>query len=97
MILGHIFGTQRITAEQFSVKKRGYGNKNYKFHIPTIKSNLLKRNIIYQGPKVWNSISFGICSKKSISCFKYACIKKLDEKKHIPRSKNLELNKRWYL
>ena len=55
---------------QFPLKERVYGNKNLKFHIPSVRSNLLKRNIIYQGPKRWNSTSVENCSKKSIQTFK---------------------------
>ena len=44
---------------QFSLKGRVYGNKNVKFHISSARSNLVKRNIIYQGPKLWNSIEGG--------------------------------------
>ena len=62
---------------QFSLKERVYGNKNVKFHIPSVRSNLLKRNIIYQGPKLWNSITVETCSKKSIQTFKTAYLKKL--------------------
>ena len=42
---------------QFPLKERVYGNKNVKFHIPSVRSNLLKRSIIYKGPKLWNSIT----------------------------------------
>ena len=42
---------------QFSLKERVCGNKNFKSHIPSARSNLLKRNIICQVPKLWNSIS----------------------------------------
>ena len=62
---------------QFPLKGRVYGNKNVKFHIPSARSNLLKRNIIYQGPKLWNSIAVETCSKKSIHTFKTAYLQKL--------------------
>ena len=52
IILHHIFVTQDIIAEQFSVKQGGYGNKNCKFYIPTVKLNLMKRNFIYQVLKI---------------------------------------------
>ena len=62
---------------QFSLKERVYGNKNVKFYITNVRSNLLKRNIIYQGPKLGNSITVETCSKKSIQTFKTAYRKKL--------------------
>ena len=62
---------------QFSLKERVYGNKNVKFYIPNVRSNLLKRNIIYQGPKLGNSITVETCSKKSIQTCKTAYRKKL--------------------
>ena len=62
---------------QFSLKERVYGNKNVKFYIPNVRSNLLKRNIIYQWPKLGNSITVETCSKKSIQTFKTAYRKKL--------------------
>ena len=63
--------------EQFPLKERVYGNNNVKFHIPSARSNLLKRSIIYQGPKLWNLITVENCSKKSIQTFKTAYLKKL--------------------
>ena len=66
-----------ITGE-FSLKQRVYGSKIVKFHIPSARSNfLLKREIIYQGPKLWNSTTAKTCSKKSIQTFKTAYLKKL--------------------
>ena len=61
---------------QFPLKERVCGNKNLKFHIPSVRSNLLKRNI-YQGPQLWYSTSVENCSKKSIQTFKTAYLKKL--------------------
>ena len=62
---------------QFPLKGRVYGNKNFKFHIPSARSNLLKRNILYQGTKLWKSTTVEICSKKSIQTFKTVYIRKL--------------------
>ena len=36
----------------FSIRTRVYGDNNYKFHLPSINTVLMKRNIIYQGPLV---------------------------------------------
>ena len=62
---------------QFPLKERVYGNKNVKVHILIVRSNLLNRSIIYQGPKLWNSITIETCSKKSIQRLKTAYLKKL--------------------
>ena len=32
-----------------------YRENNLKYHIPNINLALLKRNIVYQGPRIWNS------------------------------------------
>ena len=62
---------------QVPLKGRVYGDKNLKFHIPSARSKLLERNIIYQSPKLWNSTAVEICCKKSIQTFKAAYLKKL--------------------
>ena len=34
----------------FNIRNREYGGNNLKYHIPNINLELLKRNIVYQGP-----------------------------------------------
>ena len=36
-----------------SIRERSYGNQNLKFYLPIANTNLLKRDIVYQGPKLW--------------------------------------------
>ena len=45
--------------------------------IPNISSELLKRKIVYQGPKIWNSLKNDIKIKKTIFSFKKTLKKKL--------------------
>ena len=33
-----------------SIRNRDYGENNLKYHIPNINLELIKRNILYQGP-----------------------------------------------
>ena len=61
----------------FSIRTRVYGDNNYKYHLPSINTVLMKRNIIYQGPLVWNTIPPEIKNKKNIFCFKNAFRKHL--------------------
>ena len=65
------------TTGQFPLKERVYGNKNLKFHILSARSNLLKRNITYQVPKLWNATTVEECRKKNIQILKTAYLKKL--------------------
>ena len=39
-----------------SVRERNYGHSNAKFHFPLVNTNLFKRDIVYQGQKLWESI-----------------------------------------
>ena len=54
----------------FNIRNRDYGVNNRKYHIPNISSEILKRNIVYQGPKIWNNLKNDIKTKKSILSFK---------------------------
>ena len=36
-----------------SIRERSYGNQNLKFCLPIANTNLLKRDIVYQGPQLW--------------------------------------------
>ena len=56
----------------FSIRNRDYGAHNLKYHIPNINLELLKRNIVYQGPRIWNSLKNDIKIKESIFSFKKA-------------------------
>ena len=69
----------------FNSRTRVYGDNNYKYQIPTVNTELLKRNVVYQGPLVWNSIPADIKNKKNIFCFKKALRNYLSNKsgKHI--------------
>ena len=69
--------TTSIKRQNLCNKNYYYSNKKHEFYIPSARSNLLKRNIIYQGPKLWNSITVETCSKKSIQTFEIAYLKKL--------------------
>ena len=61
----------------FSIRTRVYGDNNYKYHLPSINTVLMKRNIICQGPLVWNTIPPEIKNEKNIFCFKNAFRKHL--------------------
>ena len=54
--------------DHLSIRKRNYGHNNGKFHLPLAKTNLFKQDIVYQGPKLCNSIS----TKVSVPTFKTA-------------------------
>ena len=64
----------------FKTRNRDYGENNLKYHLPNINSELLKRNVIYQGPKIWNSLKNNIKNKKSIYSFKKTLKNKLLKK-----------------
>ena len=49
-----------------------YRENNLKYHIPNINFALLKRNIVYQGPRIWNNLKNDIKIKKNIFSFKKA-------------------------
>ena len=61
----------------FSIRTRVYGDNNYKYHLPSINTVQMKRNIICQGPLVWNRIPPEIKNKKNSFCFKNAFRKHL--------------------
>ena len=63
--------------DHFSIRKRNYGHNNEKSHLPLANANLFKRDIVYQGPKLWNSIPANIKNKVSVSTFKTALKKHL--------------------
>ena len=42
------------------------------FHIPSVKSNYMKRCIHFKGPMVWNSVSKSVSSNCSFISFKIA-------------------------
>ena len=52
-------------------------HNNAKFYLPLANTNLFKRDIVYQGPKLWNSIPANIRNKVSVPTFKTALIKHL--------------------
>ena len=51
-----------------SIRERNYGHNTGKFHLPLANTNLFKQDIVYQGPKLCNSIS----TKVSVPTFKTA-------------------------
>ena len=64
----------------FNFRNREYGGNNLKYHVPNINLELLKRNIVYQGPRIWNRLKNDIKNKKSIFSFKKALKNELLEK-----------------
>ena len=40
--------------------------------MPVTNTELMKRNISYKGPKIWNMINTDMKNKKSFLCFKAA-------------------------
>ena len=44
--------------------------RNHKYHVPNVSSELSKRTIIYQGPKIWNKLKNGVKNKTNIFSFK---------------------------
>ena len=56
----------------FNIRNRECEENNLKHHIPNISLKLLKRNIVYQGPRTWNSLKSDIKIKSSIFSFKKA-------------------------
>ena len=63
--------------DHFSIRERNYGHNNAKFHLPLANTNLFKREIVYQGPKLWNSIPTNIKNKVSVPTFKTSLKKHL--------------------
>ena len=49
--------------DHFSIRERNYGHNNAKFHLPLANTNLFKQDIVYQGPKLWDSIPTNIKNK----------------------------------
>ena len=44
-------------SEHFQIINKTFGEKFFfKYHVLYAKSHLLKRNIIFQGPRLWNSL-----------------------------------------
>ena len=54
----------------FNARKRGYGESNHKYHVPNVNSELSKRTIIYQGPKIWKKLKTDVKNKTNIFSFK---------------------------
>ena len=63
--------------DHFSIRERNYGHNNANFHLPLANTNLFKRDIVYQGPKLWNSIPTNIKNKVSVPTFKTSLKKHL--------------------
>ena len=60
--------TSASISEHFQITNRTFGEKNY--HVSSAKSDLLKRNIIFQGLRLWNSLKTELKNKKSLTTFK---------------------------
>ena len=56
----------------FNIRNRERGENNLKYHVPNINLEFLKRNIVYQGPRICNSLKNDIKIKTSIFSFKKA-------------------------
>ena len=56
----------------FSIRERNYGHYNAKFHSLLANTNLFKLDIVYRGPKLWNSIPTNVKNKVSVPTFKTA-------------------------
>ena len=41
--------------DHFSIRERNYSHNNAKFHFPLANTNLFKQDVVYRGPKHWNS------------------------------------------
>ena len=54
----------------FNVRDSNYIEGNIKYHVPNINSELSKRTIVYQGPKIWNKLKNDMENKKSVPSFK---------------------------
>ena len=63
--------------DHFSIRERNCGHNNAKFHLPLANANFFKRDIVYQGPKLWNSMSTNIKNKVSAPTFKTSLKKDL--------------------
>ena len=60
----------QILKDHFSIRERNYGHINAK--LPLANTNLFKQDIVYHGPKLWNSIPTNIKNKVSVLTFKTA-------------------------
>ena len=61
----------RNISKLFHVKDRMFGSENnIKYHIPSVNLNLIKKSVLFQGPKFWNEIPIDIRNKKSLVSFK---------------------------
>ena len=69
--------TPKTVKDHFSIREMNYSHNNAKFHFPLANTNLFKRDIVYQGPKLWNSIPANIRNKVSVPTFKSALNKHL--------------------
>ena len=58
--------------DHFSIREKNYGHNNAKFHLPLANTNFFKQDIVYHGPKLWNSIPTNIKNKVSVLTFKTA-------------------------
>ena len=63
--------TENITS-LFYRRERTFGDNDIKYHIPNVKLDRTKNSIIFQGPKLWNSINTNLKNKKSFVSFKKA-------------------------
>ena len=62
--------TPASISENFQIRNRTFGEKNFKYHVPSAKSDLLTKNIIFQGPRLWNSLKTELKNKKRLATFK---------------------------
>ena len=56
--------------DHFSIRERNHAYNNAKFHVQLANTNLFKQDIVYKGPKLWNSIPANIRNKVSLTTFK---------------------------
>ena len=54
----------------FYRKERTFGDNDIKYHIPNIELDRPKNSIIFQGPKLWNSINTDLKKQKILVSFK---------------------------
>ena len=48
----------------FCNRNCAYGQNNHKYHIQIVNTELIKRSITYQGPRVWNNLKSELKTKK---------------------------------
>ena len=56
----------------FYRRERRFGDNDIKYYIPNVKLDRTKNSIIFQGPKLWNSINTNLKNKRSLVYFKKA-------------------------